>query len=156
MQGLGTYGEQGFLASFGYYIVLCVCWSLAWGWPILFAVGVLRWCGGCCGDGWWVVWLPGGRVLSVLGDRSFVVVSSAGVLLRWPSIGRELILAGFNWVANLWLEKFMYEVCNTRYHVSLYLWLIGSVLTHCKVLKDYDQDCRCFNLIILQTMLEVE
>ena len=85
-----------------------------------------------------------------------MVVSSAGVLLWWPSIGRELILAGFNWVANLWLEKFMYEVCNTRYHVSLYLWLIGSVLTHCKVLKDYDQDCRCFNLIILQTMLEVE
>ena len=110
----------------------------------------------CCGDGWGVVRLPGGRVLSVLGDRSFVVVSSAGVLLWWPSIGRELILAGFNCVANWWLEKFLYEVCNTRYHVSLYLWLIGSVLTHCKVLKDYDQDCRCFNLIILQTMLEVE
>ena len=31
---------------------------------------------------------------------------------------------------------------NTRYHVSFYLWLIGSVLKHCKVSKYYDQDCR--------------
>ena len=28
-----------------------------------------------------------------------------------------------------------------RYHVSFYLWLIGSVLRHCKVPKYYDQDC---------------
>ena len=36
----------------------------------------------------------------------------------------------------------MYQVCYTRYHVSFYLWLIGSVLRHCKVPKYYDQDCR--------------
>ena len=35
----------------------------------------------------------------------------------------------------------MYQVCYTRYHVSFYLWLIGSVLKHCKVPKYYDQDC---------------
>ena len=36
----------------------------------------------------------------------------------------------------------MYQVCYTRYHVSFYLWLIGSVLKHCKVPKYYDHDCR--------------
>ena len=35
----------------------------------------------------------------------------------------------------------MYQVCYTRYHVSFYLWLIGSVLKHCKVPKYYEQDC---------------
>ena len=34
-----------------------------------------------------------------------------------------------------------YQVCYTRYHVSFYLWLIGSVLKHCKVPKYYEQDC---------------
>ena len=48
------------------------------------------------------------------------------------------------------LKLYLYEVCNTKYHVSLCLWLIGSVLKHRKVPKDYDQDCRCFSLIILQ------
>ena len=36
----------------------------------------------------------------------------------------------------------MYQVCYTRYYVSFYLWLIGSVLKHCKVPKYYEQDCR--------------
>ena len=65
---------------------------------------------------------------------------------------------GFAWsgpgskALSCWLsvKPNLYEVCNSRYHVSLYLWLIGSVLKHCKVPKDYDQDCRCFRLIILQ------
>ena len=35
----------------------------------------------------------------------------------------------------------MYQVCYTRYHVSFYLWLIRSVLKHCKDPKYYDQDC---------------
>ena len=35
----------------------------------------------------------------------------------------------------------MYHVWDTRYHVPFYLWLIGSVLRHCKVPKYYDQDC---------------
>ena len=34
------------------------------------------------------------------------------------------------------------QVCRTGYHVSFYLWLIGSVLKHCKVPKYFDQDCR--------------
>ena len=33
------------------------------------------------------------------------------------------------------------QVCYTRYHVPFDLWLIGSVLKHCKVPKYYDQDC---------------
>ena len=36
----------------------------------------------------------------------------------------------------------VYQVCYTRYHVSFYLWLIESVLKHCKVPKYYDQDWR--------------
>ena len=40
------------------------------------------------------------------------------------------------------MRQFVYQVCYTRYHVSFYLWLIGSVLTYCKVLKYYDHDCR--------------
>ena len=36
----------------------------------------------------------------------------------------------------------MYQVCYTRYHVSFSLWLIGSVLKHCKVTKYYEQNCR--------------
>ena len=36
----------------------------------------------------------------------------------------------------------MYQVCYTRYHVSFYLWLIWSLLKHCKVPKYYEQDCR--------------
>ena len=36
------------------------------------------------------------------------------------------------------LYKFTIQV---YYHVSFYLWLIGSVLKHCKVAKYYEQDC---------------
>ena len=89
--------SKGFLGPLN----ITLCCACVGRWP-----GAGRFClrfgcrGGCCGDGWGVVRLPGGRVLSVLGDRSFVVVSSAGVLLWWPSIGRELILVGFHCVAN--------------------------------------------------------
>ena len=31
--------------------------------------------------------------------------------------------------------KLVYQVCYTRYRVSFYLWLIGSVLRHCKLPK---------------------
>ena len=40
------------------------------------------------------------------------------------------------------MRQLVYQVCYTRYHVSLYLWLIGSVLKHCKVPKYYEWDCR--------------
>ena len=40
------------------------------------------------------------------------------------------------------MRQLVYQVCYTRFHVSFYLWLIGSVLKHCKVPKYYDQDCR--------------
>ena len=36
--------------------------------------------------------------------------------------------------------KIVYQVCCTRYQVSLYLWWIGSVVKCCKVPKYYDQD----------------
>ena len=39
------------------------------------------------------------------------------------------------------MRQLVYQVCYTRYHVSFYLWLIGSSLKHCKVPKYYDQDC---------------
>ena len=31
------------------------------------------------------------------------------------------------------MRQLVYQVCYTRYHVSFYLWLIGSALKHCKV-----------------------
>ena len=40
------------------------------------------------------------------------------------------------------MRQLVYQVCYTRYHVSFYLWWIGSVLKYCKVPKYYDQDCR--------------
>ena len=42
----------------------------------------------------------------------------------------------------------MYQVCYTKYHVSFYLWLIGSVLKHRKVPKYYEQDCLKFLFLI--------
>ena len=42
----------------------------------------------------------------------------------------------------------MYQICYTRYHVSFYLWVIGSVLKHCKVPKYYEQDCLKFFFLI--------
>ena len=44
------------------------------------------------------------------------------------------------------MRQLLYPVCYTRYHVLFYLWLIGSVLNHCKVPKYYDQDCRNYFL----------
>ena len=38
-------------------------------------------------------------------------------------------------------RQLVYQICYTRYYVSFYLWLIGSVLKHCKDLKNYDQEC---------------
>ena len=40
------------------------------------------------------------------------------------------------------MRQLVYQVCYTRYHIWFYLWLIGSVLKHCKVPKYYEQDCR--------------
>ena len=39
----------------------------------------------------------------------------------------------------------------TRYHVSFYLWLFGSILSHCKVSQYYDQDC--LNILFLVSAL---
>ena len=43
---------------------------------------------------------------------------------------------------NSWSNSYAKLAGYTRYHVSFSLWLIGSVLKHCKVPKYYDQDCR--------------
>ena len=43
---------------------------------------------------------------------------------------------------NSWSNSYAKLAGYTRYHVSFPLWLIGSVLKHCKVPKYYDQDCR--------------
>ena len=47
-------------------------------------------------------------------------------------------------VARQPVRKLVYKVRYIEYHVSFYLWLIGSVLKHCKVPNYYDQDCRLF------------
>ena len=47
----------------------------------------------------------------------------------------------------------MYQVCYTIYHVSFYLWLIGSFLKHCKVPKYYEQDCLKFFFFFLNSTL---
>ena len=50
------------------------------------------------------------------------------------------------------MRQLVYQVCYNRYYVSFYLWLIGTVLKHCKVLKYYDQDCsqdKCHFLLSL-------
>ena len=39
------------------------------------------------------------------------------------------------------MRQHVYQVCYTRYNVSFYLRLIGSVLKRCKVPKYYDHDC---------------
>ena len=43
---------------------------------------------------------------------------------------------------NSWSNSYAKLAGYTRYHDSFPLWLIGSVLKHCKVPKYYDQDCR--------------
>ena len=40
------------------------------------------------------------------------------------------------------MTQLVYQVCNTKYQVSFYLWRIGPVLKHCKVPKYYYRDCR--------------
>ena len=40
------------------------------------------------------------------------------------------------------MRQLVCQICYTKYHVLLYLWLIGSVLKHCKVAKYCDQDLR--------------
>ena len=39
------------------------------------------------------------------------------------------------------MREHVYKVCCTKNDISFYLWLIGSVLKRCKVLKYYDQNC---------------
>ena len=39
------------------------------------------------------------------------------------------------------VRQLVYQVCYTKYHVLFYLWLIMSLLKHCKVPKYYDRDC---------------
>ena len=52
------------------------------------------------------------------------------------------------------MRQIVYQVCYTRYHVSFHLWLIGSVLKHCKVPKYYEQDCSFSGIGF--SLLEVE
>ena len=40
------------------------------------------------------------------------------------------------------MGQLVYQVCYTRYQVSVYLWRLGAVLKHRKVSKYYDKDCR--------------
>ena len=51
----------------------------------------------------------------------------------------------------------MYQVWYDRYHVSFYLRLIGSVVKHCKILKNYDQGClkTFFLLFTLLMMIQI-
>ena len=40
------------------------------------------------------------------------------------------------------MRQLVCQVCYSRFHISFSLWLIGSVIKHCKVSKYYGQDCR--------------
>ena len=52
------------------------------------------------------------------------------------------------------VRQFVDQVSYSRYHVSLYWWLIGSVLTHCKIPKYYDRDClKIFFLLSTDPMM---
>ena len=42
------------------------------------------------------------------------------------------------------MRQLVYQICYTRYYASFYLWLIGSVLKHCKVPKYHDHYCRYY------------
>ena len=48
------------------------------------------------------------------------------------------------------MRQLVYQVYYTRYHVSFYLCLIGSVLKHFKVPKYYDHDCRLIRICRIQ------
>ena len=54
-------------------------------------------------------------------------------IFLFPKILREVV--------QQLVSQLVYQVCYTRYHVSFYFWLIGSVLKHCKVPKYNDRDC---------------
>ena len=67
----------------------------------------------------------------------------SGLLPRWVYVFFFLVWA---LVVRQLVRQLVYQVCYARYHVSFYLWLIGSVLKHCKVPKFYEQDCRHRNI----------
>ena len=50
----------------------------------------------------------------------------------------------------------IYQACYTRDHVSFYLWLIGSVLKHCKVPKYYGQACLKIWLLISKLSINIQ
>ena len=74
-----------------------------------------------CGGGDWAL----GYVSTQIWDFSNISLFSKILSLKWFGNPREN----------------SYQVCYSRYHVSFYLWLIGSLLKHCKVPKYYNQDC---------------
>ena len=64
------------------------------------------------------------------------------IFLIFPYFLRSLFpyLLSLKWFGKL-SRQLVDQVCYTRDHLTLYWWLIGSVLTHCKIPKYYDQDC---------------
>ena len=54
------------------------------------------------------------------------------------------------------MRKLKKQICDTRYHVSFYLWQIGAVSKHYKFPQYYDLDCLKMFLLLftLQMMIE--
>ena len=59
----------------------------------------------------------------------------------FPNIWLFSKIASLKSFGNLWGNSYTKFAILGRYQVSFYIWLIGSVLKHCKVPKYYDQDC---------------
>ena len=124
--GLSWLGLSGIGGSMG------VCWRSAvrgefWGGRgglistfVCFLTAVVWLVYGGGGGGWAL-----GYVSTQIWDFSNISLFSKFLSLKWFGNSREN----------------SYQVCYSRYHVSFYLWLIGSLLKHCKVPKYYNQDC---------------
>ena len=122
--GLSWLGLSGIGGSiYGRVLVICGPGRVLGGGGGLISTFVFFGC--CC-----LIGLQGGDwalgyVSTQIWDFSNISLFSKMLSLKWFGNSREN----------------SYQVCYSRYHVSFYLWLIGSLLKHCKVPKYYNQDC---------------
>ena len=71
--------------------------------------------------------------VSLLGTGRWAVPPAGfEIFLMLPYFLRSYVLS-----YSALVRQIVYQVCCTRYHVSFYLWLIGSVLKDCKVPECY-------------------
>ena len=94
----------------------------------------------------WGSWWAGRGKGGLISTFACILAAVAGVY--WMGLKFKIFLILPYFLRSLSVKSFVnsrgniYQVCYTRFHVSFYLWLIGSVLKHCKVPKYYGQYCR--------------